>query len=140
MPRLSGDKGKSHVMLFERDLMPCYCSGDMPDPGSFPSGLQPDIKTFASLTKLQYERFRKWKDDTDFKLTPVPIYQKLEDLSEGLAKDQPEYLTRAILETTIGDPLFPGIEMYWFAKLSSTVSLAATSFVTHNHDSFDSTI
>ncbi|KIL59196.1 hypothetical protein M378DRAFT_1016847 [Amanita muscaria Koide BX008] len=110
MPRLSGD------------------NGDMPDPGQFPSGLQPDIKRFAALTKLQYERFRKWKDDTAFTLSdhwsPEPQQEKIEDLTK---EDQPEYLTRASLETTIGDPLFPGIETYWFAKLSSTYDFTVTN-------------
>lgn len=110
MPRLSGD------------------NGDMPDPGQFPSGLQPDIKRFAALTKLQYERFRKWKDDAAFTLpdpwSPEPHQEKIENLT---VKDQPEYLTRASLETTIGDPLFPGIETYWFAKLSSTYDFTVSN-------------
>ncbi|KAM6493633.1 hypothetical protein JOM56_009994 [Amanita muscaria] len=110
MPRLSGD------------------NGDMPDPGQFPSGLKPDIKRFAALTKLQYERFRKWKDDAAFTLPtpwlPEPQQEKIEDLTKN---DQPEYLTRASLETTIGDPLFPGIETYWFAKLSSTYDFTVSN-------------
>ena len=137
MPRLSGDKGKSHAILFKRDLTPCYCSDDMPVPGTFPPGLQPDIERFAALTKLQYERFREWKDDTEFRLPigPEPSYQKLEDFQK---KYQPEYLTRAILGTTIGDSLHPGIEMHWSAKLPSTMGLAAASSITYSHDSFDS--
>ncbi|KAJ3568660.1 hypothetical protein NP233_g5566 [Leucocoprinus birnbaumii] len=105
MPRLSGD------------------NGDMPDPGSFPAGLQPDIKRFAALTKLQYERFQRWKEDEDplnSDWSPEPAHENLERYE---LSDQPEYLTRAILESTIGDPLFPGIEMFWIAKLKTTYDL-----------------
>jgi len=41
-------------------------------------------------------------------------------------ENQPEYLTRAILEQTIGDPLYPGMEMWWIAKNANTVGQVNT--------------
>lgn len=88
------------------------------------------IARFASLTSLQYDRFKRWKHgqfkDDDF---PAPIElatgtkvvpQRIEDVPLQL---QPEYLTRAHLESTIGDPLFPGIEVYWIAKTPGVYDL-----------------
>ncbi|EDR13863.1 uncharacterized protein LACBIDRAFT_304964 [Laccaria bicolor S238N-H82] len=103
MPRLSGD------------------AGELPEPGTFTSNLQPDARKFAALTKLQHDRFRIWTNDDTFHLPadgvlPIPR-ERLEDVD---LKDQTEELTRAILETAIGDPLYPGIEMYWIAKLNTT--------------------
>jgi len=101
----------------------------MPDPGEFPRNLQPDARRFAALTKLQYERFKIWKDNDAFHLDddatlPIPP-SKLEDIE--LLK-QPGELTRAILESTMGDPLYPGIEIYWFAKSETTVGHDDTIF------------
>ncbi|KAJ3573932.1 hypothetical protein NP233_g2106 [Leucocoprinus birnbaumii] len=94
MPRLSGD------------------AGDKVDPGSFPRGLKPDIKRFSALTKLQYERFRLWKDEDK----PLPNDWKSPESRSDVLEDvqllnQPDYLTRASLEATNGDPIFPGIEI-----------------------------
>ena len=103
----------------------------MADPGDFPRNLQPDARRFAALTNLQYERFEIWKDDDEFYLegdatrNPPPPESKLENIN---TIEQPEELTRAILESTIGDPLYPGIEMYWIAKLETTVGLGDTLF------------
>ena len=33
---------------------------------------------------------------------------------------QPALLARAMLEQTIGDPLYPGIETFWIGKLAET--------------------
>lgn len=102
----------------------------MPDPGEFPRNLRPDARRFAALTKLQYDRFEIWKNDDEFHLDatggepPNPKY-KLEDID---LDKQPGELTRAILESTSGDPLYPGIEMYWIAKLKTTVGLGDTLF------------
>lgn len=97
-------------------------------PGQFPPNLKPDARRFAALTKLQYERFKIWKDDDNFHLTgdnpPVP-QSKLENLP---AAEQPEQLTRAILEPTVGDSLLPGIEMHWIAKSATTVGVGDTFF------------
>lgn len=99
----------------------------MTDAGTFPRDLQPDARRFAALTKLQYKRFEAWTDDDDFCLeTPLPSPEcKLEKIA---LTDQPRELTHAILESTTGDPLYPGIEMYWIAKLPTTVSLGDTLF------------
>lgn len=101
----------------------------MTDAGNFPSGLQPDARRFAALTKLQYKRFEAWKDDDTFYLKdddkPPTPQSKLEDIKP---EEQPEELTRAILESTTGDPLYPGIDMYWIAKLQTTVGLGDTLF------------
>ncbi|KIJ96017.1 hypothetical protein K443DRAFT_682616 [Laccaria amethystina LaAM-08-1] len=103
MPRLSGD------------------AGELPEPGTFTSNLQPDVRKFAALTKLQHDRFRLWTNDDNFYLPddgvlPIPP-DRLEDID---LNDQPGELTRAILETAIGDPLYPGIETYWIAKFNTT--------------------
>jgi len=93
--------------------------GDMPDPGTFPRNLEPDPRQFAHLTSLQYERFKVWAEDDDFTLghrLPTPK-DRLEDV---YFYDQPRELTRASLEWTIGDPLYPGIETYWIAKFANT--------------------
>jgi hypothetical protein len=123
MPRLSGDAGKPppasdvvHGMTFT--IVP----GELPEPGTFTSNLQPDVRKFAALTKLQHDRFRLWTNDDNFYLPddgvlPIPP-DRLEDID---LNDQPGELTRAILETAIGDPLYPGIETYWIAKFNTTV-------------------
>jgi len=100
MPRLSGD------------------NGDLVEPGEISEDTQP-IKRFAALTKLQYDRFEKWKDG-NFRVGNPENPTKIEDVR---LSDQPKYLTRASLEPTIGDPLFPGIEMWWLAKLPETYDL-----------------
>jgi len=104
MPRLSGD------------------AGDMPDPGSMPRDLKPDARRFASLTKLQYDRFKIWKNNDNFHLTTniPPLVLNLEEIP---LLRQTEELTRAILESTMGDPLYPGIEMYWIAKSTTTYDI-----------------
>ena len=98
--------------------------GELPEPGTFTTNLQPDVRKFAALTKLQHDRFRIWTNDDNFHLPddgvlPIPR-ERLEDVD---LNDQPGELTRAILETAIGDPLYPGIEMYWIAKLNTTVGV-----------------
>lgn len=97
MPRLSGD------------------NGDMPEPGEISEDTDP-IKRFAALTKLQYDCFKAWKDGKFSVVEPKRV-TKIEDVN---LSDQPRYLTRAHLELTIGDPLYPGIEMWWLAKLPDT--------------------
>ena len=104
-------------------------SGDAIEPGTIQTmGRYPkSIERFASLTALQYDRFKRWRDG-DFKADPYPILDpktgarptRIEDVNLYL---QPEYLTRAHLETTIGDPLYPGIEAGWIAKLTSAYDL-----------------
>ena len=111
--------------------------GELPEPGTFTSNLQPDVRKFAALTKLQHDRFRIWTNDDNFHLPdngvlPIPR-ERLEDVD---LNDQPGELTRAILETAIGDPLYPGIEMYWIAKLNTTVGPDETLLCTldiNNH-------
>ena len=72
------------------------------------------ISQFAALTTVQYDRFKRWKNG-EFSTAPYPQakYTKLEDAPLAL---QTEYVTRAHLESAIGDPLYPGIETYWIAK------------------------
>lgn len=95
MPRLSGDGGDAIE------------AGTIQTTNRYPNA----IRRFASLTALQYERFKRWSQG-DFNTVPYPERKsvRLEDLPIA---DQPEYLTRSTLDTTIGDPLFPGIETYW---------------------------
>lgn len=94
----------------------------MTDAGNFPRDLQPDARRFAALTKLQYKRFEAWKDDDTFYLT-APLPSPESNLEKLALTEQPRELTRAILESTTGDPLYPGIDMYWIAKLPTTVGL-----------------
>ncbi|KAJ8591361.1 hypothetical protein M405DRAFT_860602 [Rhizopogon salebrosus TDB-379] len=96
MPRLSGNDGDAY------------------EPGEPLSDKGEPIKRFASLTKLQYERFAKWKDG-EFSPAPAPWnnYSSFEEVPISL---QPTFLTRAALEHTVGEPLYPGIEMHWSAR------------------------
>jgi hypothetical protein len=96
MPRLSGDDGDA--------LEP----GDIPSVGTYPD----PIKRYAALTPLQYSRFKSWRDGK-FTNEPFPVKDKIEDYP---TVDQPTILARAALEQTIGDPLYPGLEVFWVAK------------------------
>jgi len=102
MPRISGD------------------DGDKVEPGQIPKN--PDaIEKFSALTKLQYDRFDKWKDGHFTVVPPTrPAPVKIEDVPPSR---QPHTLTHAHLESTIGDPLYPGIEIWWLAKLRETYDL-----------------
>ncbi|KDQ52189.1 hypothetical protein JAAARDRAFT_703348 [Jaapia argillacea MUCL 33604] len=95
MPRLSGD------------------DGDAIEPGQ-PLRPGEPIRRFSALTGLQYSRFEKWRQG-NFKADDPPWkkYTKIEDVP---ISRQPAFLTRAALEHTTGDPLYPGIEVYWLAK------------------------
>ncbi len=95
----------------------------MTDPGDFPRNLEPNVRRFAALTKLQYQRFEIWKDDKEFYLEDDKIPTPKSRIEQVGLDDQPGELTRASLESTIGDPLYPGLEMYWVAKLETTVGL-----------------
>jgi hypothetical protein len=60
----------------------------------------------AHLTKLQYNRFTKWQDNT-FTVANPARYRILEDAP---LNDQPMLVTRANLEPTIGGSFYPGID------------------------------
>ncbi|KAH7909846.1 hypothetical protein BJ138DRAFT_1154322, partial [Hygrophoropsis aurantiaca] len=105
MPRLSGN------------------NGDAIEPGTplRPGEQVPPIKRFAALTKLQYGRFEKWaKGDFVANKAPWSDYLQYAGLDNALDKVpldlQPYFLTRAALEHTVGEPLYPGIEMHWTAR------------------------
>ncbi|KAH9955556.1 ferritin-like-domain-containing protein [Russula dissimulans] len=77
-----------------------------------------DQSTFASITELQYDRLVKWSEGNFIvEPPPPPLPQHIEELP---LQKQPDALTKAHLESTIGAPLFPGIEMSWNAELSET--------------------
>jgi hypothetical protein len=100
MPRLSGD------------------GGDCPEPGG-PRIPGNTITQFAALTKLQYKRFKKWRDgvyETDLPFWIPANGTPYAKINEAPMKDQPWLLTLAALEHTVGDPLAPGIELGWRAK------------------------
>ncbi|KIK63444.1 hypothetical protein GYMLUDRAFT_163033 [Collybiopsis luxurians FD-317 M1] len=100
MPRLSGD------------------NGDAIEPGGDTKVEGEPIQRFAALTELQYSRFKKWKDGNFEKGDPLDKTKKaIEDYDKTV---QPMMLTRAILEQAVGNPLFPGIEMFWIAKVEQT--------------------
>jgi len=92
-------------------------SGDAIEPGENlrPNEDAPPIKRFAALTKVQYERFKAWKDG-NFAVT-IPPWRKYNSFEAVPVQYQPRLLTRAALEHTIGEPLYPGLEMYWLARL-----------------------
>ncbi len=79
------------------------------------------------MTALQYERFKLWKNGV-FETKPYPVNKtggtKVEKIEDVDIKLQPEYLTRAHLETTVGDPVYPGIETYWIVKMASTFDMS----------------
>ena len=108
----------TEVVLSFPSLFSVYSNGDIAGDAIEPATIQTTnrysnpISRFASLTTLQYERFKRWAQGDFSSAVPKPL-SKLEDVP--VAK-QPEYLTRAMLSTTIGDPLYPGIETYWIAK------------------------
>ncbi|KAH9850551.1 hypothetical protein C2E23DRAFT_734556 [Lenzites betulinus] len=102
MPRLSGD------------------NGDAIEPGTTSAVTGEPIERFAALTQLQYDRFQAWRDG-DFQTgTPLGTKKKIEEYDPA---EQPLLLTRAMLEQTIGEPLYPGIETYWIAKLMLAYNL-----------------
>lgn len=119
MPRLSGDNGMLTYASTRRDeaLTHGRSSGDANEPGTVPRLKEKAIERFAALTALQYERFRNWKDGKFNVGTPYGTKKSIEEYD---LQEQPVALTRAALEQTIGDPLFPGIETYWIAKLPET--------------------
>jgi L-lysine epsilon oxidase C-terminal domain len=74
-----------------------------------------DRDKWASLTQLQYDRLTKWAEG-DFKTGSRYDNQKYK-------LGVPGELTLAVLKWTTGAPLFPGIEVYWVAQLSSMYDL-----------------
>ncbi|KAG0698475.1 hypothetical protein DFH29DRAFT_941178 [Suillus ampliporus] len=95
MPRLSGN------------------DGDALEPGQ-PLRPGDPIKRFAAFTNLQYQRFLQWKRGKfDAKDAPWSQYKTFDKVPLDL---QPSFLTRAALEHTIGEPLYPGIEVHWVAR------------------------
>ncbi|KAG1743634.1 uncharacterized protein EDB91DRAFT_1274175 [Suillus paluster] len=95
MPRLAGNEGEAPAP--GQPLLP----GD-------------PIKRFAALTRLQYQRFLQWKRGK-FLASDAPWSQYTEFEKVPLAL-QPSFLTRAALDHTIGEPLYPGIEVDWAAR------------------------
>lgn len=94
-----------------------FPAGDAIEPGSIPRRDGMSIERFSALTALQYERFRNWKDGKFTLGTPFGTKMSIEEYD---LQEQPAVLTRAALEQTIGDPLYPGIEAFWMVKLSDT--------------------
>lgn len=76
--------------------------------------------TFASVTRLQYDRLTKWANGEFHVGNPLPIYEKFDDIP---LPEQPTALTKASLEPTIGAPLYPGIEMSWNAEIPDNYEL-----------------
>ncbi|GJE98564.1 LodA-like domain-containing protein [Phanerochaete sordida] len=101
MPRLSGDDGNA----LEPGIVPSLVTAGEP------------IRRFAALTRLQYDRFEAWKNGVFVRGKPLGTPTVLEDYPPD---EQPMVLTRAALEQAIGDPLFPGVEAFWIAKLDET--------------------
>ncbi|KAJ3568662.1 hypothetical protein NP233_g5564 [Leucocoprinus birnbaumii] len=108
MPRMSGD------------------NDNMQEAGTFLGGLTPDIRNYTALTKLQYECFRKWKDDPE-PLSPNWTPEPPRNIEYYDKQDQPEQLTLVSLESTIGDSLFPGMETDWIAKEPAIYDLSISN-------------
>jgi len=98
MPRLSGDIGWKV------------------EPGEpfDPKQNAPSVRRFAALTGLQYERFCDWKAG-NFTNEPTPWDGK-KNIDEVDLRLRPTLLTRAALDQTIGEALYPGIEMHWIIR------------------------
>ncbi|CEL54921.1 hypothetical protein RSOLAG1IB_07413 [Rhizoctonia solani AG-1 IB] len=77
---------------------------------------------YASMTQLQYDRLAKWANGQFKTGDPEVIYESFDVIP---LKDQPEALTRAALEWSVGVPLYPGIEVYWGAELENKYNLGA---------------
>jgi len=113
MPRLSGD------------------NGDALEPAAkLRTG--PPIERFAALTKLQYSRFQSWRDG-DYQ-SNQPFWKRgdgraYQTLEEAPLQIRPWLQTLAALEHSIGDPLYPGIEMYHLAKDRHPKELQVYKFV-----------
>ncbi|KAL1952428.1 hypothetical protein VTO73DRAFT_1577 [Trametes versicolor] len=104
MPRLSGD------------------NGDAVEPGTTNDIVGEPIQRFSALTEVQYNRFKDWKDGKFVTGTPYGTKKFIEEYDKA---EQPVLLTRAMLEQTIGDPLYPGIEVYWIAKLAEVYDFSS---------------
>ncbi|PVF96132.1 hypothetical protein CPB86DRAFT_522864 [Serendipita vermifera] len=107
MPRLSGN------------------DGDAIEPGSFSSdkSIENPIQRFAYLTPLQYKRFEDWKDGK-FQAPDEESHTRIEDYD---VEEQPLVLTRAMLEQTIGEPLFPGIEAFWIMRFDGVFDMTVVN-------------
>ncbi|KAI9511269.1 hypothetical protein F5148DRAFT_374656 [Russula earlei] len=89
-----------------------------------------DPTTFSSITELQYDRLVKWsKGDFIVGRPPPPPPPHIEDLPLQM---QPNALTKASLESTIGAPLYPGIELSWNAEQSETYNLDVPFTISDN--------
>lgn len=77
-------------------------------------------ETWASVTRLQYDRLNKWANGQFSVGNPPPVYNFF---SEIPLDNQPGALTKATLEATIGAPLYPGIEMSWNAEIPENYEL-----------------
>jgi hypothetical protein len=84
---------------------------------------QDDPSTWLSLTEMQYEKLRKWKDGefvNDWNgNVPQPVGLEQMDIS-----NQPAALTRAALEICQGGAFYPGIEITSIVRFKSFYSEA----------------
>ncbi|KAI0641261.1 hypothetical protein C8Q79DRAFT_1014669 [Trametes meyenii] len=70
-------------------------------------------RLFAEPTLRRVKRSQDWRDGNFVTGTPLGEHKAIEDYDKA---EQPGLLTHAMLEQGVGDPLYPGIEMYWVAK------------------------
>ncbi|OBZ79331.1 L-lysine 6-oxidase [Grifola frondosa] len=118
MPRLSGDSGMSSLVFVTMSLRDHIRASHRRRARARCAAHRERDRALAALTELQYQRFTNWKDGK-FTATPIKPKKCIEEYGIEL---QPAELTRAALEQTVGDPLYPGIEVFWIAKLSDTVN------------------
>lgn len=95
--------------------------GDALEPGDIPDVPGEPIMRFAALTSVQYRRFKDWQDGNFDKGVPLGDMPAIEDYP---LQDRPMLLTRATLDTTIGDPIYPGIETFWIVKYNEAWDLS----------------
>ncbi len=96
--------------------------GDAIEPGTTNNIIGEPIQRFSALTEVQYNRFKDWKDGKFVTGTPYGTKKWIEEYDKA---ERPVLLPRAMLEPTFGDPLYPGIEMYWIAKLAGVYDFSS---------------
>lgn len=86
----------------------------MPRLGGDDGDITPDMADrWASLTELQYDRLKKWSEGKFSAGEPAKQYKSLDEIP---LQQQPDALTQAGAEWSVGAPLYPGIEVYWRAQ------------------------
>lgn len=96
----------------------------MRDPNDpFNSGNMPALNAGLAVTELQYAQFGMWKDgmfDDDWDPAWNPVQPPEPPLADYPVEEQPDVLTMAALDTTVGGSFAPGIEAGEIVEQAST--------------------